>query len=174
MSANENHTDKANEGEKKQEVVAKVEDTKVVDLNKQEEKPKIKLSKFADIFITESDTFDIKIQYYKQDGNVIVSGIDDIFDIKNECSEFTATFKYPDQGDYTSISNTAKLKTNGVGDNVDVMDFLALEFTRILCLIRKWTIDQPLTNDVIMKMHPKIVKALINKIRDKIGTDGII
>ena len=68
--------------EVKPEVKAEVKDKEDVlkeDENKKPEKPKIKLSKFADIFVTESDTFDILVKYYKKDGDLIVCEVDDAF-----------------------------------------------------------------------------------------------
>jgi len=133
----------------------------------------IKLSKFSDIFITDSDTFDITVKYYKKDDQLIVSEVDDDFDEKTPYGSFVATFKYPDQGDSGRIGNKSLAFKGGI-EELDVREFLGLEFSRVLCLIRKWTIDKNLTNQSILSMHPKIVKSLINQVRIKIGTDGII
>ena len=140
---------------------------------KAEEKPDIKLSKFADIFVTESDTFDIAVKYYKKEDRLIVVAVDDEFDENVECTEFEVIFKYPDQGDTSKISSqVSRLGSNP--EELDVREFMGLEFARILCLIRSWTIDSDMTNQSLMKLHPKIVKSLINQVRDKIGMDGII
>jgi len=154
------------EAEKKPEGLEKPEEI-------EEKKDKIKLSEFSDIFVTESDTFDVVVRYYKKEDVLIVSDVDDDFDDKVSCSSFTATFKYPDQGDAGRIG-TQSLSLKGGLEELDVREFLGLEFSRVLCLIRKWTIDQDLTNSAILKLHPKIVKSLINQVRIKIGTDGII
>ena len=133
----------------------------------------ISKSEFDDIFVTESDTFDITIKYYKKDDILLVEDVDEAFDSKVPCKQFNLTFKYPDQGDSTKITAQA-IKFGNSLEELDVREFLNLEFTRVLCLVRKWTLDQDLTNQNILKLHPKIVKAIISLVRDKIGTDGII
>jgi len=144
---------------------------------KETKKEKVKLSIFSDIFITESDTFDIEVSYYKDGEELIVSEVDDRFDPKREdLNSFVITLKYPDQGDYSAISAQAKVgyvNSNGL-ENLDIRDYLTLEFSRILCLMRKWNIDVDLSHAKLVKLHPKIVKSIINQVRTKIGTDGII
>ena len=131
-------------------------------------------STFSDIFVTESDTFEIKVQYYKQDDVILVADVDDSFDSKKDCKEFSITFKYPDQGDSSKIAGRVARMGSGGLEDLDVREFLNLEFARVLCLIRSWTIDQDLTNQNILKLHPKIVKAIITQVREKLGMDGII
>ena len=82
------------------------------------------------------------------------------------------TFKQPNQGDVTNIigmvySGGSKLQPN------DVVDFTRLELARFMCLIRKWSSDKPIDNENILALNPKIVKAILNKIRESIGADGI-
>ena len=140
-------------------------------------KEKVKLSKFSDIFITEKDTFDVVVKYYKDEDTLMVSEVDDAFDSDKECFEFSATFKYPDQGDATTISAQASSfsgRINGSLDNLDIREFMGLEFGRLVTLIRKWDVDKDLNNQNIMNLHPKIVKSLIAQVRSKIGMDGII
>jgi len=144
---------------------------------KESSKKKIKLSTFSDIFITESDTFDIEVSYYKDGDEMLVSDVDDRFDSKrDDLNSFVITLKYPDQGDYSAISAQAQVgqvNSNGL-ENLDIRDYLTLEFARVLCLMRKWTIDVDLSHSRMVKLHPKIVKSIINQVRNKIGTDGII
>jgi len=133
----------------------------------------IKLSKFSDIFITEKDTFDIVVKYYKKDGVLYVKEVDDEFDDKEPCIDFSITFKYPDQGDTARITTGANRISADI-ENIDVRDLINLEFSRVLCLIRKWVLDKKLTNENILQLHPKIIKAIVVQIRDLIGMDGII
>ena len=131
------------------------------------------IDEFSDIFVTESDTFDVSVKYYRDENSIIVEDVDDVYDPKRECKEFIATFKYPNQGDYALINGNFK----GLSDNeseFDVRDFMRLEFSRMICLIRKWSLKKELNNKNMMDLHPKIVKALATKVRDKIGMDGIV
>jgi len=144
---------------------------------KPEEKKKPKLSKFADIFVTEQDTFDITVQYYKEAEDLIVCEVDDAFSESHECIEFVVTFKYPNQGDATLIGSTASSMAGNLGtslESLDIRDFLSLELARVLTLVRKWTIDKDLTNQSFLNLHPKVVKSIITQVRNKIGMDGII
>lgn len=146
----------------------KTEEPEVKTLEKE-----IKLSKFSDIFITEKDTFDIVVKYYKKDGVLYVKEVDDEFDDKEPCIDFSITFKYPDQGDTARITTGANRISADI-ENIDVRDLINLEFSRVLCLIRKWVLDKKLTNENILQLHPKIIKAIVVQIRDLIGMDGII
>jgi hypothetical protein len=83
------------------------------------------------------------------------------------------TFKYPNQSDCAKIGAGGSLNTTDL-EQIDVRDFLNLEFNRLLCLVRKWSLSQKLNNQAIMNLHPKIVKGVIVEIRSKIGMDGII
>lgn len=127
---------------------------------------------FSDIFITENDFFDIKIRYHKDGENIFVEGVDESFNKNGVIKEFTVTFKYPDQSDVTRISSTFP-KVSSVGE-IDARDFMKLEFSRLLCLIRKWSLNKPVDDGNIMSLNPKIVKSMVSKIREKIGADGII
>ena len=139
---------------------------------KSEEK-KIKVSKFEDIFITENHTFDIVVKYYKKDDKLYVDQVDDEFDQKETYKDFSVTFKYPDQGDTARITAAAS-SISPNAENIDVRDLINLEFSRVLCLVRKWTLDQPVNNNNILKLHPKIIKGIVVQMRDLIGMDGII
>jgi len=135
-------------------------------------KPEIKLSKFADIFVTEENTFDVTVRYYKEKEDLIVEGVSDSFDNKVDSIQFSATLKYPSQGDYAIIYSN--IDNMSPGEEMGVREFLKIEFSRLACLLRSWTIDEKVSNIALMKMHPAIIKSMIGQIRDKIGMDGII
>ena len=129
-----------------------------------EEAPKAEPKKediYADIFVDETDTFDVSVRYYKtSDGIILVDNLDDDFDKKLASKEFTVTFKYPNQADVGRISTQASKITANIED-LDVRDFLSLEFARLICLIRGWGIEREISNQNIMQLHPKIVKGII-------------
>ena len=143
--------------------------------NKNEKKVDVISSKeldFSDIFVTEKDTFDVNVKFYKKDDILMVSSVDDAFDEKQISKEFSVSFKYPDHGDSTRIiGQTSKLSVST--ENIDMRELVALEFSRLLCLIRKWSLDKELNNKNILSMHPKIIKSLVVGLRNKIGMDGI-
>ena len=126
---------------------------------------------FDDIFITEKNTFAIKILYYKNGDGLVVEGVDDSFLKDKPYKEIGITLKYPNQGDMTRIINNP-LKDNK-STEMDIRDFAMLEFSRFICLVRSWTIKKPLNNESIMTLHPSIVKGIIVKIREILGNDGI-
>jgi hypothetical protein len=127
---------------------------------------------FSEIFITEKDTFDIRVRFYKKDYSLVVEGVDDSFDEKHLHNEFSITFKHPDQGDSAKILSQANKLGTGT-ENIDVRDLVNLEFSRMMCLIRKWSLEKELSNKNILNMHPKIIKAVIVGLRNKLGMDGI-
>jgi len=127
---------------------------------------------FSDVFVTENDTFDVVVRYYKEGSNVFVENVDDNFDKTKKIKEFTVTFKYPNQSDVAQISSS--FPKIGAAGEIDARDFMRMEFTRLLCLIRKWSLKKPLENSSVLSVHPKIIKGMVSQIREKIGTDGII
>jgi hypothetical protein len=128
---------------------------------------------YSDIFVTENDTFDVTIKYYKKDGKVYVENVDENFDNNEIVSSFIITFKYPDQGDSSKIINFS-YKANVDLEKIDYKDLFNLEFSRLVCLIRKWNVGKELNNKLILSMNPKIIKAITISLREKIGMDGII
>lgn len=128
---------------------------------------------FDDIFVTEKDTFDISVAYYKVDGKLFVEVVDSDFEMDKKTNSATLTFKYPSQGDTTVIANHVFSKGIKTGENLDILEFNRLELARMACLLRKWDVDKPITNDNVMNLHPKVVKAILAKIRDVISTEGI-
>ena len=154
--------------EVKSEQVVKPEQNNENPPEKKEAKKKLTQS----IFVTENDTFDVKVKFYREGAKLIVEEVDEGFDKSQNCEEITVKFKYASQGDYDLIVSQAKL--NGNTDEIDVREFTRLGLVRLMILVRDWDIDEKLNNESIMKLHPKIVKALLNGIVEEIGMDGII
>ena len=125
-------------------------------------------------FISNDDTFDVKVEYYKEGKDFIVEGVDNTFnkEIKNR-QAITFTFKRPNQGDVALIMAEGNSMTHGK-ENDDVRSYLLLEFARILVLIRGWSLAEELNNVNMLSLSPKIVKSLISKVREEIGAEGII
>ena len=130
---------------------------------------------YNDIFVSENDTFNISVEYYKDDkNNIIVNGIDDNFDTTRKSKEITITLKKPSQGDVSLISNSNIRANINSLENMTVNQFILLEVARFSILIRSWTLPNRVNNESIMDMNPKIIKCILNKIREEIGTEGII
>jgi len=129
---------------------------------------------YDDIFVTEKDTFDVAVKYYKDGKNILVEGVDDNFSKDKKAKQFTMTIKYPSQADVAMIYRQGVTLKASSAENVDIRDILGLEVARLLCLMRKWTISDKLELTTVMNMHPKIIKAIISKVREILGMDGII
>jgi len=129
----------------------------------------IKLTDNSDLFITEKDTFDITVRYYKKD-EVFVENVDDVFD-SNEPSikQFSITFKYPNQGDFETIMAQNAYKSP---DQLKLIDILQMELTRIVVLIRKWTLNAEFAR--LAELDPKVIKGIAQKVREKLGMRGIL
>jgi hypothetical protein len=127
---------------------------------------------YSDIFVTEKDTFDVTIKYYKKDGKIYTdSGTDEVFSVDEKYKDLTVTLKYPDQADSVIISSSIPSAKNI--DKIEMADFLSLELSRLIVLIRKWSIDKKITKEAILSLNPKIVKGLLFKIRDVLGMEGL-
>jgi len=124
------------------------------------------------LFITENDRFDVKIKYNEQGAKLLVEDIDDDFVSTDATKEIIMTFKYPSQGDYDLISRAYGKAM--LTKEFDIKDFMNLELTRMLTLIRKWSLKKPLATDNILQLQPKIVKAAIVGIRKEIKMEGIV
>jgi hypothetical protein len=129
---------------------------------------------YDDIFVTEKDSFSVSIEYYKDGNNIFVEGLDDNFDITRQSKKITATFKKPSQGDVTTIANSPIRNSIKNIESMSINEFLLLEISRLMILIRSWTLPNKINNETIMSINPKIIKGLLNKIRNEIGTEGII
>ena len=126
----------------------------------------------SDVFITENDTFDIVVKYYRKDGNMFVKNIDDNFDdTVKDIKSIVVTMKYPSQGDSMIIE---RIKSNDSGDVNDIKTFLRLEYNRFVVLARKWNLPEKLEEGQILNLHPKIVKGIFHVVREKIGLDGLL
>jgi len=130
---------------------------------------------YEDIFVSEKDIFNVSIEYYKDEkNNIIVEGVDEGFDITRTAKKISMTLKYPSQGDVSTISNSNV--RNGIKsiDNMTVNQFILLEIARFVTLLRSWSLSQKVSYDTIMSINPKIIKGVLNKVREEIGTEGII
>lgn len=134
------------------------------------EAPPVQEEEVSDVFVTEKDTFDVRLSYYKVEGDFIVESVDEDFDSKNpSVKNLDITFKYPSQGDYESIIAQNAYKTP---DKMTLIDVMQMELTRIVVLIRKWSLKEDFTR--MVELDTKIVKGITNKVREKIGVKGIL
>ena len=126
-----------------------------------------------DIFITEDDTFTIEISYYNDPiKGLIVETVEDSFDATNkDVKSFNMTFKYPSQGDYETIMARSKYQSI---EKMNLTEVTLLETTRVVVLMKKWSLDRKLTVAEMTSIDPKIVKAINNKVREKIGVSALI
>ena len=161
--------------EVKDEVKPEVKDEikpEVKDEVEPEELPKITLK--SSIFITEDDVFDISVRCHNDDkGRVLVEGQDEEFDPENEAiDEIKMVFKYPSQGDSELILRTKKIFDPS--EDTDLRSFMALEFARIIILIRDWNLEEEVNRDNIFSLSTKIVKSVTEAVREELGTEAII
>jgi len=154
-----------------------VKEEKVKETVKEEIKEVVKSAKgelgFSP-FIYESDTFDIIIKCYKDEKlGLLVDKVDTEFEeSKLEVREITFTFKYPSQGDFNIISTQAGTIVNE-DDTPNHINLNKLEFARLLVLVRKWSLPEELSNPNLVDLDPKIVKAVIYGLREKLNLNGI-
>jgi len=127
-------------------------------------------------FVADDDTFDISVRFYRDNKKFVVEGIDE--DFKKDASnikELTLTMKYPSQGDTSLITAQARQMNEKIKvENLNVSDFLQVEVIRFLTQVRKWNRPEPLDNENLMNLSPKIIRVILEKIRIEIGIDGII
>lgn len=121
------------------------------------------------IFIKESDTFDIKIRWYKINNMVFTDDSDEFEDKLDGINEFTVTFKYPSQGDYEIIMGSVSYKSL---DEMKLPDLIKMELTRLVTLIRKWSLKQDINR--MAQLDPVIIKSMLNKVREELGMRGIL
>jgi len=122
------------------------------------------------IFITEKDTFDVKVKWYKIKDDLFIDDSDTEFDAETgSINEFTVTFKYPSQGDYELIMNSSVYRSP---DEMKIVDVIQMELNRLVTLVRKWSLPQDMSR--MVEMDPMIIKSLLKKVRDKIGMKGIL
>ena len=126
-----------------------------------------------DIFITEDDTFTVDVNYYHDPvKGLIIETIEDSFDATNKnIKTFNMTFKYPSQGDYETIMARSKYQSI---EKMNLTEVTLLETTRTIVLMKKWSLNRKLTVAEMSSLDPKIIKAINNKVREKIGVSGLI
>ena len=123
------------------------------------------------IFITEHDTFDISIKWYKDALGAVVEGESENFDPDHQpMHEFTVTFKLPSQGDYEAIMASANEMSI---EHMRVADIIRLEVVRLITLVRSWSLKQDMKSRMV-QLDPNIIKAMLAKVRDTIGMRGIL
>jgi hypothetical protein len=155
------------DSEKKSEEILEQKE-KIIDMAKAETSSKN--TNHDDIFITEKNTFDITIKYYVSDGQLFVKNISEYFDDENEnMKEFTVTLKHPSQKDYETLLATSTYDNK---TEFSFVDIVKLEISRLVILIRSWSIDKSITD--LYQLNPKIIKAMTVEIRNVIEMDGII
>jgi hypothetical protein len=127
---------------------------------------------YDDMFIRENDTFDIEVSYYHSNNDLLVDGVDETFDKFNpNVKSFTMTLKYPSQGDFETIMSRVNYKSP---ESMSILDMYQLEVTRLIVIMRKWSLKKKLIVSELVNMNPKIVKGIINKVRESISTQGLI
>jgi len=124
------------------------------------------------VFVTEDDTVNIVVSCYKKDGNLMVKNVDNEYDEKETPKNISVIFKRPSQSDALLISRQASIDT--VSEEVAISNLTIMEYARIMVLIRKWDLAEVINSDNLAKLDPKIIKAMIYGLRDKIALEGII
>jgi hypothetical protein len=81
------------------------------------------------------------------------------------------TLKYPSQGDFETIMSRVNYKSP---ESMSILDMYQLEVTRLIVIMRKWSLKKKLIVSELVNMNPKIVKGIINKVRESISTQGLI
>ena len=138
------------------------------------EKPLV--NAIASPFVTDDDLFMVSARFFKENKKFIVEGVDDGFDALKGCVQvLTLTVKYPSQGDASLINGQVRRMNDNIkSEDINVTDYMQIELIRLLTLVRKWDIKEDLNNENILKLSPKVIKVLLEKIRTEIGFDGII
>lgn len=157
--------------------IESVDVEKIEDIETKAEENKLEPSKDEDkgsfsVFVTEDDTIDIIVSCYKKDGHLMVKNVDNEYDEKEVQKNILVTFKRPSQSDALLISRQASLDT--VSEEVAIGNLTIMEYARIMVLIRKWDLAESINSDNLAKLDPKIIKAMIYELRDKIALEGII
>jgi hypothetical protein len=119
----------------------------------------------------------VSVRYYVEGKKIFVEDSDELFDTtRADIQELVCSIKYPSQGDVSLImaqANQVKNRLGSVTNELDLRDFIQLEFIRLMVLVRKWNLKEKLNNENVLMLHPKIVKALVAKVRNEIEMDGI-
>jgi len=125
-------------------------------------------------FIKETDRFDIKVRCYSDEKEgLFVDKVDPVFnEDREDIKEIKFVFKYPSQGDFNVISSQSGSFIND-DDTPDHNSLNKLEFARFLVLVWEWSLSEELSNVNILNLDPKIVKAAVYGLREKLSLDGI-
>lgn len=146
----------------------------IIEQESKKPKTKEKKSYSRNIFVTEDNTFDVDIEYYSYKNSFKVKGVDDDFDPENDQAEvenFVVTLKYPSQLDSEIVAGTIARQMQG-SSSISLIDFITLDLARLNVLLRSWSLEEDISE--ISKLHPKIIKGILEQIRQKIGSDGTI
>ena len=157
-------------------VSSKVFDMEITDTNKIEKDMDVeKVISFKKdvndaIFITENDTFDVKVRWQNLGNKIYVEDGDVEFDEEyGNINEFTVTFKYPSQGDSEIIMNSGTYHNQ---NEIKLTDVIRLELARLVTLVRRWSLKQDLSR--MVDLDPNIIKAILTGVRNEIGMKSIL
>ena len=152
---------------------------KEIDLSKE------KRDEVDDLIITEDNRFSVDVRYFKRDGEIFVEGVDEEFPDKSnelelgdeelkakipkkDVKTITVWFKYPNFSDARTITN---MSNTDFSTTMTIADLIRLEQIRLVVLVRAWSLKTDIAQ--FDNLNVKIVKGLINQVRNKIGLDGI-
>lgn len=155
--------------EVKQDAIKILEQAEEVKAEEVKESTKAVKEENSDLFITEKDTFDSEVEFYNSNGTIFVKGIDPEYDITKQSRKMTFTCKYPSMSDLATITN---IMANKQITEFKATDFMLLEFSRLSVLIRRWSLPQDMSR--MGEINPKIIKAMLAKIQEKIGLQGLL
>ena len=128
---------------------------------------------YDDIFVSEDDLFDVTVEYYKDEQNVMhVKSYSDDFDVTRKTKKLVVSLKYPSLGDFDLIRAKVRLKTKS--EEYTFQDIISMEIIRFLILVRKWSTGKPLNEESIYSLNPVIIKGILLGITEVINMDGII
>ena len=128
--------------------------------------PASKVESMDDIFVTEQNTFECEVEFYRDNDNIIVKNVDDNFDATHAgIRKITFSCKYPSQGDYEMMLNSPTYRN--MQNSFRPIDMVALELTRLTILIRSWSLPQEFSR--MVELDPKIVRGMTFAVSNKIG-----
>lgn len=126
-------------------------------------------------FIADDDLFEIVVEYYKDNKKIVVKDVAETFDENRPRSTITFKIKYPSQADCETMFVKGREGGNFMQDGeINLRSFYYMETMRLLSLVRSWSDPRELNNKSVLDLQPDIIKAVLSKIRDEIGTTGII
>lgn len=126
------------------------------------------------IFVEEKDTFDVTVEYYNHGSQYFVKGIDSGYDDKQPCQKLIVTLSYPSMATFSTVARSEAASKIGIGDEFSYQSLMGLQMVRLFSLVRSWNYQEPCSNDLIMKLRPKVIKAILDGITVEIAMEGII